>query len=203
MLFDLNNSLILFILRITLSWNNFLLQIIDEYYSGNVSVTPCHHRGGRKILLDVVSRFSCSWTDITESASFGCKSTANEEFRVVRLVQQTERHRVVGVWKMISRKTTRLLNVLIDSSAIFLRSYVRCHSNDFSSIFFFNERCHFLITLYRPPLCVHLTRLIIVHRNHSGLRVWCTAQSRYLRHRKDNSHPCSILTYATVKCTYY
>lgn len=143
--FDLNNSLILFILWITLSWNNFLLQIIEEYSSGNVSVTPCHHRGGRKFLLDVVSRFSCSCTDITESASFGCKSTANEEFRVVRLVQQTERHRVVGVWKMISRKTTRLLNALIDSSAIFLRSYVRCHSNDFSSIFSSTNAVIFLL----------------------------------------------------------
>lgn len=145
MLFDLNNSLILFILWITLSWNNFLLQIIGEYSSENVSVTPCHHRGGRKFLLDVVSGFSCSCTDITESASFGCKSTANEEFRVVRLVQQTERHRVVGVWKMISRKTTRLLNVLIDSSAIFLRSYVRCHSNNFSSIFSSTNAVIFLL----------------------------------------------------------
>lgn len=149
MLFDLNNSLILFILWITLSWNNFLLQITGEYSSGNVSVTPCHppchHRGGRKFLLDVVSGFSCSCTDITESASFGCKSTANEEFRVVRLVQQTERHRVVGVWKMISRKTTRLLNVLIDSSAIFLRSYVRCHSNNFSSIFSSTNAVIFLL----------------------------------------------------------
>lgn len=158
---------------------------VNHWYSNK----KYNHHGGLKFLSDAISKDPSF--DIEQPVPLACKSTTRAKFRVDWHVEHTRttscRRRMKNdpvEYKLVRR-----------SCAIDRYFPARELTSGASSIHHFSLRfplqrmqSHFLITLYRIRAVVvfNIVRLIIVHRNHNGLRDWCRI-AIYLRHLKGHA----------------